>query len=263
MRKALRLIGVPLLSLLLVGVMWQGIVVGFAVPSFEAPRPLQAVSYITSNWGVLWPQVEGTLRETVYGQIWGVIIGFLLAVIMAKVNFLHKLVLPILIASQAVPIIALASPLVLIMGFTDRPIIFIVALIVFFPVTINVLSGLLHVDRDLLNLAKVCGASRWRTFWTIELPASTSSLFAGLKIGVTYAVTGAIIGELVSSTGSNLALTQNKASATLNAPGVYGTTLLMMAIGICWFLLALGLEAWCTPWQRRSVARRWPWTPVQ
>jgi ABC-type nitrate/sulfonate/bicarbonate transport system permease component len=229
------------------------------VAPYIAPRPMAAIRSVTGNWSSLWPLVLGTLRETVYGFVTGALLGVAFGVVMAKVPVLLRLVYPVLVLSQAVPIIALGAPLVLILGFGVGPKVVIVAWIVFFPVTVNMLDGLSHVDKDLLNLARVYGASRWRTFIHIEVPASASPLFSGLKIGATYAVTGAIIGELAASEGSSLALYQEQANSNLNTAAVYGTTMLMTAIGISWFLLVIGVEIWATPWLRRSVARRRLW----
>jgi len=258
-RTLARNVGIPFLSLVLLMLVWQGIVVGFHIAPYIAPRPMQAFQAITGDWVTLWPLVLGTIRETVYGFVVGALLGVFLGVIMAKVPFLQRMVYPVLVLSQAVPIIALAAPLVLILGFSVTPKVVIVAWIVFFPVTVNVLDGLSHVDQDLMNLAKVYGASRWRTFFQIEIPATTTPMFSGLKIGATYAVTGAIIGELAASDGSSLALYQEHANSNLNTAAVYGTTMLMTAIGISWFLLVVGTEVLVTPWQRRSVARRPIW----
>ncbi len=255
-RKVARNVGVPVLSIVLLFALWQGIVVVFHVAPYIAPRPRQAILAVTQNWSTLWPLVLGTIRETVYGFIAGAVLGVGLGVIMAKVPVLQRLVYPVLVLSQAVPIIALAAPLVLILGFSVTPKVVIVAWIVFFPVTVNVLDGLSHVDQDLVNLARVYGAPRWRTFIQIEIPATATPLFSGLKIGATYAVTGAIIGELAASDGSSLALYQEHANTNLNTAAVYGTTMLMTVIGISWFLLVVGAEVFATPWQRRTVARR-------
>lgn len=259
-RKSLRNVGIPLGSLLGLLLVWQAVVVFFHVAPYIAPRPWQAILSVTQNWGTLWPLVLGTIRETVYGFACGAALGLGLGVIMAKVPVLQRAVYPVLVLSQAVPIIALAAPLVLILGFSVTPKVIIVAWIVFFPVAVNALDGLSHVDQDLVNLARVYGASRRRTFLLIEIPASATSLFSGLKIGATYAVTGAIIGELAASDGSSLALYQEHANSNLNTAAVYGTTMVMTAIGISWFLLVVGAEVLLTPWQRRSVARRqwWP-----
>jgi len=255
-RRLLVNVGVPVLSIVLLIALWEAIVVVFHVAPYIAPRPLQAMRAVTSNWSTLSPLVLGTIRETVYGFACGAALGVGLGVVMAKVGILQRLFYPVIVLSQAVPIIALALPLVLILGFSITPIVVVVAWIVFFPVAVNVLDGLSHVDADLVNLARVYGASRWRTFLQIEIPAAVTPLFTGLKIGATYAVTGAIIGEIYTSGGQSLALYQEHANANFNVAAVYGTTMLMTAIGITWFLLVLGVEVLVTPWQRRTVARR-------
>jgi ABC-type nitrate/sulfonate/bicarbonate transport system permease component len=260
-RTVLRNVAIPLLSIALLLLVWQGVVAVFDVKPYVAPRPLAAIQAVTDNWGLLWPLILGTIRETIYGFFYGLLLGLGFAVVMAKVPFLHRLIYPVLVLSQGVPIIALGAPLVLILGFGVTPKIVIVAWIVFFPVTVNVLAGLSHVDQDLLNLARVYGASRWRTFLQIEIPASSTSIFAGLKIGATYAVTGAIIGELAttSSSGESLALYQEHANSNFSTAAVYGVTMVMTVIGISWFMLVVGSEVLATPWQRRTTARRAWW----
>jgi len=255
-RSVLRNVGIPLLSLAVLLGLWEAIVVIFNVAPYIMPRPFDAIRAVTDNWSLLWPLVLGTIQETLYGFACGALLGLGLGVVMAKVPFLQRSLYPLLVLSQAVPVIALALPLVLILGFGRTPIVFIVVWVVFFPVAVNTFDGLSHVDQDLVNLARVFGASRRRTFLQIEIPASTTSIFSGLKIGATYAVSGAIIGELYASDGTSLALYQAHANANLNAAGVYGTTMVMTALGISWFLLVVGTEVLLTPWQRRSVARR-------
>jgi len=255
-RRVLRNVFGPIVSLAAVIGIWQAIIVWGHVASYIAPRPLVALQAITSNWSILWPLTSWTIKETVYGLVAGAVIGVVFGVIMAKVPLLARTVYPVLIMSQAIPIVALALPLVLILGFSLMPKVVIVAWIVFFPVTVNLLDGLNNVDKDLLTLARVLGASRLKTFFVIEVPGAITPLFSGLKIGATYAVTGAIIAELAASSGSSLAEYQRAQAGQLNAAGVYGTTILMTAIGISWFLLMLGAEYMATPWRRRSVARR-------
>ena len=244
------------LSFVLVIIVWQLIVSLGHVAPYVAPQPLDAWRSLTTHWSTLWPLVLGTIGETVVGFVVGATLGLGLGVVLAKRRFFQRVVYPILILTQAIPIIALAPPLVLVFGFNLAPKVIIVAWIVFFPVTVNVLDGLSHVDRDLLTLARSYGASPWRTFSAIELPASATNIFSGLKIGATYAVTGAIIGELAASSGSSLAIYQHAQSAQLNAAGVYATTILMTLIGIGWFGLIVLVEFFTTPWNRRQIARR-------
>jgi len=257
-KKVVLAISLPVLSIGILLLLWEAIVVIFNVQPYIAPRPLAAIQAVTDNWGLLWPLVLDTVRQTIIGFFCGALLGFFFGVVMARIPVIHKLLYPQLIVSQAVPVIALAFPLTAILGFgTSKPIIAIVVWIVFFPVTVNVLDGLSHVDHDLLNLAKVFGASRWRTFWQIEVPASMTPLFSGLKIGAAYAVTGAIIGQGASPAGSSLEQYQVHANQNFDVAGVYGTTMLMAAIGVSWFLAVVGTEVFATPWQRRTTARRW------
>ncbi len=262
-RSRLTKVLLPVASFVILLLLWQAVVVLFNVQGYIAPRPLDAIRAVSDNWSLLSPLVTQIVKETVFGFALGALIGVFFGVVMSKIPVVQKLLYPSLVLSQAVPVIVIAFPLAAILGFGSvKPIIAIVVWIVFFPVTVSVIDGLGHVDHDLLNLAKVYGASRWRTFIQIEVPATVSPLFSGLKIGATYAITGAFIGELASpeqvgSTGSSLALYVQHAESNLNSPAVYGITLLMAIIGVAWFLIVAGLEVVSTPWLRRTTRRRW------
>ena len=262
-RSTLAKIGLPLASFAILLLLWQAVVVVFNVQSYIAPRPLDAIRAVSDNWSLLSPLVIQIIKETVFGFLLGAVVGVFFGVVMSKIPWVQKLLYPSLVLSQAVPVIVLAFPLAAILGFGSvKPIIAIVVWIVFFPVTVSVIDGLGHVDHDLLNLAKVYGASKWRTFVQIEVPATVSPLFSGLKIGATYAITGAFIGELASpeqvgNTGSSLAIYINHANANFDSPAVYGITLLMAIIGVTWFLAVSGLEVLSTPWLRRTTVRHW------
>ena len=259
-RTSARVVLIPVVSILLVFLVWDLIIRIFNVEPFVAPSPGEALGALCDNWSTLWPLAIETIRETTYGFVLGAVLGFVLAVAMAQTRIVQGLVYPVLISSQAVPIIAIAAPLVILLGFGIWPKIVIVAWIVFFPVAVSVLDGLANVDEDLLKLAHVMGGTRSRVFLKIRLPATVSPLYSGLKIGATYAVTGAIIGELVASTGDSLAGFQRNANSSLDTPAVWGTTILMTAIGIGWFLLVMTFERLTTPWRTRNTVRRLPFS---
>jgi ABC-type nitrate/sulfonate/bicarbonate transport system permease component len=241
----------PVASIAILLLLWQAIVVVFNVQGYIAPRPLDAIRAVPDNWSLMSPLVFQIIKETVFGFLLGALIGIFFGVIMSKIPIVQKLLYPTLVLSQAVPVIVVAFPLALVFGFgTVKPILAIVVWIVFFPVTVNVIDGLGHVDKDLLNLAKVYGASKWRTFVQIEVPATVSPLFSGLKVGATYAIN-------VANTSTSLAVYTERASTNLNSPLVYGITLLMATIGVAWFLTMVGLEVFCTPWLRRTTIRHW------
>jgi ABC-type nitrate/sulfonate/bicarbonate transport system permease component len=223
---------------------------------YLVPSPLEALREMRDEWDVLRPLLWTTLEETGFGFVVGAFIGFLLAVAMSRSSVVRRSVYPVLVGSQAIPVVAIATPLVILLGFGLAPKIFIVAFIVFFPVVVNVLDGFASVDRDLLNLARVMDGRPLRVLWRIELPATITPLFSALKLGATYAVTGAVLGEwnasLTPGLGNYLLIQYSR----LNTPAVYAAVLLLTSIGVTGFLLVVIAERLCTPWRTRSTSRR-------
>jgi ABC-type nitrate/sulfonate/bicarbonate transport system permease component len=255
-RLALRVL-VPVAAVLGVFVLWGLVVRIFDVPPTTVPAPLDVFRAIGDDWEVLSERMWTTVTETAIGFVVGAVVGFTLAVVMSRRSFVRRFVYPVLIASQAIPIPAIAAPLVIVFGFGLAPKILIVAFIVFFPVVVNVLDGLASVDRDLLNLARIMDGRRLRIFRLIELPATVTPLFSALKLGATYAVTGAVIGEALASLSLGLGNYLTIKNSQLDTEAVYAAVLLLAAIGVGGFLLVSGLEWLATPWRTRTTARRW------
>jgi len=249
------MIWVAAMVLILIG--WQLVVWLTGLPAYVIPPPAVAFGNLFDNWPQLQRLTGQTLYETAIGYVLGAVIGFLLALAMGQIRIVQRLVMPALIISQAVPVVAIAAPLVIIFGFGLMPKLLIVAWIVFFPVVVNVLDGLASVDRDMLNLARLMGGSGLRAFAIVKLPACIGPLFSGLKIGATYAVTGAVIGEWTASSKQGLGTYLLTANAQMNTAGVYAAMLLLTVIGVGSFLLVLGLEIFMTPWRCRSTSPAW------
>jgi ABC-type nitrate/sulfonate/bicarbonate transport system permease component len=249
-------IGLSVLAVALLFGIWNAVILIGNLQSYVLPTPQSAVSQVIDNWHTLRPLTWQTIKETVEGFFIGAIIGFVLAIAMSAFKPVQRLVYPVLITSQAVPIVAIAAPLVIIFGFGMLPKLIIVAWIVFFPVAVNVLDGLAHIDPDLINLSHVLGATRTREFLHIRLPATLSPLFSGLKIGATYAVSGAVIGEWTASANQGLGTYLLSANSSLNVPAVFGATMLLTVIGVASFVLVGVVEGVVTPWRKRSTARR-------
>jgi ABC-type nitrate/sulfonate/bicarbonate transport system permease component len=241
----------------LIFVAWQGLLKVTGIPDYVIPSPRAAIASIYDNASLMRVLTWQTVSETFYGYVIGAIVGFLLAVAMAQMPYFSRLLYPALITSQAVPIVAIAAPLVIIFGFGLTPKLIIVAWIVFFPVVVNVLDGLGSVDQDQINLARLLGGTRLRTFLIVRLPACIGPLFSGLKIGASYAVSGAVIGEWTASSRIGLGTYLLSANAQMNTAGVYGAMLLLTGIGIGSFLLVLAAEHVATPWRNRTIAPRW------
>ena len=249
-----RHVGLWVVAIVLIFAGWKLLLVVTGLPAYVIPTPGAALGVIFDNFAMMKQLGWQTISETFYGYVTGAAIGFLLAVVMAQIPIIHRLLYPALITSQAVPIVAIAAPLVIIFGFGLTPKIIIVAWIVFFPVVVNVLDGLASVDQDQLNLARLLGGTQLRTFMIVRLPACIGPLFSGLKIGASYAVTGAVIGEWTASSHVGLGTYLLTANSQMNTAGVYGAMLLLTAIGIGSFLLVLVAEHFATPWRSRMTA---------
>lgn len=257
LRNAFVRLGIAVVAIALIFGLWNLVIVVFGLKPYALPTPQSAIAADVDHWSDLAPLTLQTVEETAYGFLVGAAVGFLLGVVMSTSKTVQRLIYPTLITSQAVPIVAIAAPLAILFGFGMLPKLVIVAWVVFFPVVVNVLDGLAHIDPDLINLSRAMGARRGRGFLVIRLPATLSPLFSGLKIGATYAVTGAVIGEWMASAQQGLGTYLQTANASLDTRGVFGATILLTAIGVVSFLLVVAVEAVATPWRTRSTARPW------
>lgn len=245
----------PVLAVAVAAALWEAVVLAFNVPKYVLPTPVAAVEYVFNNWARLQPLFLQTASECLYGFLIGVFAGVSLALVMSELPIVNSTVYPLLIATQATPIVAIAPPLVIILGFGLAPKLVVVALIVFFPVVVNVLGGLNSVDDDLVSLVKTVGTSRWRLLLLIKFPAALPPLGAALRIGATYAVTGAVIGEWTATETPGLGNDILVQQSALNTAAVFGEVLLLTATGILGFLLMGAVERAITPWRRRARAR--------
>jgi len=173
-----------------------------------------------------------------------------LGYLLAKSRLAERVLSPYLVASQAVPIVALAPLLVIWFGAGILSKVLVCALTLFFPVLINTIVGIRSVDRDLVALMRSLRATRWQTFRYLEVPAALPVLFGGLKVGVTLSVIGAVVGEFVGS-DRGLGFLVNLARGLFDTPLLFVALITLMVIALALYLLVAGLEAWLLRW-------RWP-----
>ncbi len=254
-RRTLPFAARPIVAIVVAVLLWEAVIKLFNVPPYVIPTPESTVAFVWDDWSQLQPLFFQTLSEVVLGFLVGVGVGVFLAVLMSEVKVLNTTLYPLIITSQAAPIVAIAPPLVIILGFGMLPKLVIVGLCVFFPIVVNMLSALNSVDPEMLALVKSIETSRLRLLALVKLPSALGPLCAALRIGATFAVTGAVIGEWTATAtrglGNNI-LTQESA---LNTPAVFGEVIMLTGIGIAGFLLMSLLERFVIPWRRRSTAR--------
>jgi NitT/TauT family transport system permease protein len=197
-----------------------------------------------------------TAKEAAVGFVLGAAVGFVLGVVLAQSRLLQRGFLPYVIASQTVPILAVAPIVVVYLGTLHVAAWFSVAVIAayltFFPVTINTLRGLHAADRRALELMRSYAAGGWQVLWKLRVPTALPYIFAALKVAATASVVGAIIGEAPSSIQGGLggAIVNFNQYYTLDPTQLWATNVVAAAVGILFFLVVVIAE--------RVVVRRAP-----
>ena len=180
---------------------WDLIVRLSGLPRFILPSPLDVWTRLIGSLadGSLLYHTSITLMEITLGLLFGVTFATILGYVLAKSHSLEKILSPYLVASQAVPIVAIAPLLVIWLGQGILSKVVICALIVFFPVLVNTIVGVRAVPLALYDMMNSLRASRWQVMLKLEVPASLPVLLGGLRVGATLSVIGAIVGELVDA----------------------------------------------------------------
>jgi ABC-type nitrate/sulfonate/bicarbonate transport system permease component len=241
------------LLLLVAGAAWQALASLPAVDDLTLASPLETAAAVGDDWPLLRDSGLVTLAEVGLGLAAAIALGAGAAVAMHLVRPLRDAAYPLLVASQAIPVVVLAPILVIAFDYGIGPKVAIVALISFFPVTVNMLDGLRSADAELLKLMRSLGASRGATLWKAELPASLPHLFSGLRIAATVSVIGAVFGEWAGA-DAGLGRLVLLANTQLETPRLYAGVVLLAAMAVALFLLVVLVEWIAVPWRRRRTA---------
>lgn len=193
-----------------------------------------------------------TLVEAALGFIACVVIGIALAAAMAASRIVRDALYPLLIASQAVPTIAIGAVLVVALGYGIAPKVAVVTLYAFFAITVSVYDGLQTLDPEVPALLRTFGGTPWQILRIARLPAALPGLFTGARLAVTYSISGAIYGEWVGATGG-LGYALQQAANQFQAATVLAIVAAMAALGVAAFALVAALERLCVPWARRGT----------
>jgi NitT/TauT family transport system permease protein len=189
-----------------------------------------------------------TGKEALAGFLLGALIGFVIAVVLSQSQLLERGLVPWVVASQTVPILAIAPMVVVGLGSKGvagwKAVAILAAYLTFFPVAINTLRGLHSVDPRAVQLMESYAASRWRVLWQLRVPASVPYIFTALKISATASVIGAIIGESPASIQDGLggAIVNFNQYYSLQPTYLWATNVICAALGIAFFLAVVAAE---------------------
>ncbi|HCG01556.1 MAG TPA: nitrate ABC transporter permease [Chloroflexi bacterium] len=228
-------------------VAWELYVDLAKVPDYLVPGPLAIFRSAIDDRDLLLQNAVPTLEIALFGFALAVVVGAGLGVLIHMSAALERTLYPIVIASQTVPVLALAPVLVLIFGFTLTPKLVIVALVCFFPITVNLVDGFKSVEPDLVRLVRSLGAGRWKLFRTVEWPAALPFLFSGAKVAVTYSVVGALFAEYVGSF-EGLGHLMTEKQSQFDIAGLFAAMVVLTLIGVGLFVLVSAAERLLLPW---------------
>lgn len=225
-------------------VAWKAIVVIGNYPTFILPPPEQVAQRFIEAWsdGTMWPHASATLVEIGLGFVVGASLAVGVGYLLARSRLAERLLSPYLVAAQATPVLVLAPLLVTWLGTGLLPKIVICALIVFFPIAVATMVGIRSVDRRLLELGQSLRATPTQVLLKLELPAALPQILGGMRVGVTLAVIGAIVGEWAGA-DRGLGVLINLARGSLfDFPLMFATLATIALIALSLYLVVLLVE---------------------
>lgn len=235
---------------------WEAVSRFGVVPAYILPAPSAIAFRLVQSGHLLVSHTLVTALEILIGFLLAVVGGILFAVAVVYVRPFERAIYPFLVASQAVPKVAIGPLFVLWMGFGLTPKVVIAFLIAFFPVMIDTVIGLRSVETESVYLLRSMGARRWKTFLYLNVPNALPNIFAGMKVAITLAVVGAIVGEFIGS-NDGLGYVLIFANGTLDTTLIFAALTLISVLAIVFYMAISALEDKCISWhvsKRRDVS---------
>lgn len=236
-----RVLAAILLGALLLAWEWSVQAFHFSALVLPAPSVVLASLWRALATGYLWPHIAQTVLELVLGLVLGVVLGFAGGVLLGESAALRRVLMPYVVTSQVVPKLALVPLFIVWFGFGTVPTVVITALICFFPLLENTLTGIAQVDAARLELFRMLGATRGQTLWRLKVPACLPAILAGLRVAVVLALVGAVVGEFVGAS-KGLGALIIAAQGSMDTPLMFAVLLVITALGLLLYELTLLVE---------------------
>lgn len=230
---------------------WQWLVQSEKIPSFIIPTPTSIVQMMIHYPHELFVvHLVATFREVLIGFLFALVGGIGIAIAMYFSKPMEKVMYPLVLISQTIPIIALSPIFILWFGYGLWSKVAVTILVCFFPIVLNFYDGLKQVDREYIDLLKTMGASKWQCFIKVEIPFALPYLFSGMKLAVVFAVVGATIGEWLGAS-EGLGYYSRRMSGNLNAEGVFAAVTILSLLGMVLFIIVRLVERKILSWNKK------------
>ncbi len=237
----------PWLTVVALFVTWELGVRVFRVPDYLLPAPSEIWAQTYALKAAVWTHSVATMETIFWGFLLAAVVSLPLAILVTASPGIAAAVYPVLVLIQSVPKVALAPVLVVALGANALPRIVVTFLVCFFPLVISVAAGLLSVPAEYIELCRACRASRWRELRRVRLPYAVPFIFSGLKVAITLAVVGAVVGEFVAA-DVGLGYLIQSSTAFFKTPLAFGAIVILAVIGIVLFQAVVAIERAFFPW---------------
>ncbi len=228
--------------------LWQYSSAKAAIAFWVIPSPLSVLKVFFTHYELLLHHLKPTLISTLSGLMISIAAGSLTAIVMDSSKLIKQILYPYMVVSQTVPIIAIAPILIIWFGYGISAKIFTVVLVCFFPIAMGFYDGLQQVSIDQIRLMKALGASGYKTFRYLKLPASLPGFFTGLKLAATYSVMGAVIGEWLGGS-AGLGIYMTRATKSFQTAQVFAIIFTVVVLSTLLFGIIVLLDRFFLAWR--------------
>ncbi len=242
-RRVLR----PLVAFIILLLIWEGIVRGGIVPRFLLPRPTDVLQALFEDAPSFASHAGYTLSATLMGFALSVVLGVAMAMLIVQFKVVEDTLYPLLVSFNSLPKVAVAPLFIVWLGTGMEPKVAIAAMIAIFAIVIDTVHGLRSVHPDLLDLGRSLRGSRIQLLWRIRLPHALPSMFAGMKVAVSLALIGAIVGEFVAAK-KGLGYAVLMAQGQMDVVRMFAALAVLSILGLLLFYAVVWIERICVPW---------------
>lgn len=223
----------PLVSLAIIVIVWHVAVIVLEVPEYVLPAPLAVAQAFVGGFasGLFLGHLWYTTLEVVIGYVLGSLLALVLGALLAESRTFERFVYPLILGLQAMPKVALAPLLLVWFGYGIESKIILVMLICFFPLCVNTVIGIRQTDPELIDLCRAFSTSRLYVFFNVKLPTAAGAIFAGLQVGISLALIGAVVGEFIASQ-RGIGYMINASTVSMNVSNMFAGIFLLAFMGI-------------------------------
>jgi NitT/TauT family transport system permease protein len=240
-------------GLLIVGFFaaWEVFCLVSGMSDLILPRPTQVFDTLITRLPILWPHIIQTVMTTMIGFALGVALGVLLGAVIGVSRVAYDTAYPLLIGFSSIPKVAVVPIFVLWFGSGTVPAVLTSLSICFFPIVVNIATGLATTEPEMEDVLKALGASKLDILWNVGLPRTMPFFFASLKVAITYAFVGTVLAETVAS-NRGIGNVMMSASSNFDVPLVFAGLFILAALGVALYVVFSLIESRVTGWATRK-----------